>query len=175
MTRRRVGAQLLLPMLLVGVLASCQGGDGVLGVAERNEPLPTLRFETLDGRHLDAASYADGDVLVINVWADWCKPCRAEQPELVRLADHFEDRGVRFLGINYWNDREAARAWVREFGVPYPSLYDPSGRTAADLGYPALPDTFVVDPQGTIRWVVFGETDRHELRGLIEHVLAEQA
>jgi DsbE subfamily thiol:disulfide oxidoreductase len=170
----RVSARGSILVLLLVCLSSCQDGDGVLGVAERNEPLPTLRFETVDGDHLDAASYADGDVLVINVWADWCKPCRAEQPMLVDLADRYDGEGVRFLGINYWNDRDAARAWVREFGVPYPSLYDPSGRTAADLGYPALPDTFVVDPGGTIRWVVFGETDGRELRGLIDHVLAEQ-
>jgi DsbE subfamily thiol:disulfide oxidoreductase len=171
--RRHVVAGWLLPFVIVVVLASCQD-DGALGVAERNDPLPTLRYRTLEGEHLDAASYADGDVLVINVWADWCKPCRAEQPHLVQLADRFEDQGVRFLGINYWNDRDAARAWVREFDVPYPSLYDPTGRTAADLGYPALPDTYVVDPEGTIRWVVYGETDGRELRGLIEHVLAEQ-
>jgi DsbE subfamily thiol:disulfide oxidoreductase len=173
-TCRRLPTWRVLPFVIVAVLVSCQGDDGALGVAERNDPLPALRFETLDGEQLDAASYADGNVLVINVWADWCTPCRAEQPQLVQLADHFEDDGVRFLGINYFNDRDAARAWVREFEVPYPSLYDPTGRTAADLGYPALPDTYVVDPEGTIRWVVFGETDERELRGLIEHVLGEQ-
>jgi cytochrome c biogenesis protein CcmG/thiol:disulfide interchange protein DsbE len=141
-------------------------------VAEQDQPLPRLAGETLDGAHLDAASYADGDVLVINVWADWCAPCRREQPQLVRLAERLEGRGVRFLGINYQDDRDAAKAWVREFGVPYPSLFDPSGRSAVDLGFPALPDTYVVDPGGTIRWVVYGETDERELAGLIDDVLA---
>jgi hypothetical protein len=50
--------------------------------------------------------------------------------------------------------------------------FDPSGRTAAELGYPALPDTYVVDGEGTIRWVVYGETDERELAGLIDDVLA---
>lgn len=164
-----------LPLVLFGflaVLASCEDGGSVFGAASRDEPLPVLTGESLDGERLDASAYADGNVLVINVWADWCAPCRREQPQLVRLADRYQDEGVRFLGINYQDDRDAARAWVREFQVPYPSLFDPSGRSAADLGFPALPDTYVVDPGGTIRWVVYGETDEDELAGLIDLVLA---
>ena len=164
----------VIPFLLfvVAALASCGGDDSVFGVAEVDQALPRLSGETVDGERLDAASYADGDVLVINVWADWCAPCRREQPQLVRLADRYRDDGVRFLGINYQDDRDAARAWVEEFGVPYPSLFDPSGRSAAQLGFPALPDTYVVDPGGTIRWIVYGETDERELADLIDDVLA---
>lgn len=159
-------------LALLALFGSCTGDESVIGVAEQDAPLPRLAGETVDGDHLDAASYADGSVLVINVWADWCAPCRREQPQLVRLADRYEDEGVRFLGINYQDDRDAARAWIEEFGVPYPSLFDPSGRSAADLGFPALPDTYVVDRGGTIQWVVYGETDERELAGLIEDVLA---
>jgi DsbE subfamily thiol:disulfide oxidoreductase len=152
-------------------LAACTGGDGSpLGVARMDDPLPPLAGETLDGARLEASSYAGGDVLVINVWAYDCAPCRHEQPMLVELAGRYDD--VRFLGINYRDDLDAAKDWVREFDVPYPSLYDRSGRTAADLGYPALPDTYVVDRDGTIRWAVFGATDEEELTGLIEDVLA---
>jgi DsbE subfamily thiol:disulfide oxidoreductase len=165
----------VLPLLVIaflGAMASCEEGNPVFGAASRDEPLPTLTGESLDGEHLDAAIYAEGNVLVINVWASWCDPCRREQPQLVRLADRYRGDGVRFLGINYQDDRDAARAWVRDFRVPYPSLFDPPGRSAADLGFPALPDTYVVDPGGTIRWVVYGETDERELTGLIEEVLA---
>jgi DsbE subfamily thiol:disulfide oxidoreductase len=163
---------LILPCLVLLLGSACSGGgDSLFGIARVDEPLPRLSGETLDGDRLDASAHADGSVLVINVWADWCDPCREEQPQLVRLADRYRDE-VRFLGINYQDDRDAARAWVEEFGVPYPSLYDPSGRTAAELGYPALPDTYVVDREGTIRWVVFGATDGPELAGLIDDVLA---
>lgn len=154
------------------MLTACAGGDSVAGVAEQDRPLPRLVGETLEGDPLHAGRYADGDVLVINVWADWCRPCRREQPQLVRLAERYADRGVRFLGINYNDDHDAARGWVQEFDVPYPSLFDPAGRSAADLGYPFLPDTYVVDRDGRIRWVVFGETDERELAGLIDDVLA---
>lgn len=162
----------ILILALLALLVSCTGDDSVFGVAEQDAPLPRLAGETVDGDTLDAESYADGSVLVINVWADWCAPCRREQPQLVRLADRFEGEGVRFLGINYQDDRDAAQAWIEEFGVPYPSLFDPSGRSAVELGFPALPDTYVVDRGGTIRWAVYGETDERELAGLIDDVLA---
>jgi DsbE subfamily thiol:disulfide oxidoreductase len=161
----------VLILALLALLGSCTGDDSVVGVAEQDAPLPRLAGETVDGDNLDAESYADGSVLVINVWADWCAPCRREQPQLVRLADRYQDEGVRFLGINYQDDRDAAKAWIEEFGVPYPSLFDPSGRSAVDLGFPALPDTYVVDRGGTIRWVVYGETDERELADLIDEVL----
>jgi DsbE subfamily thiol:disulfide oxidoreductase len=159
-------------VFVFAALTACVAGDSLAGVAEQDRPLPRLAGETLEGDPLHAGRYANGDVLVINVWADWCRPCRREQPQLVRLAKRYADRGVSFLGINYNDDHDAARAWVEEFGVPYPSLYDPAGRSAADLGYPFLPDTYVVDRDGTIRWVVFGETDERELAGLIDDVLA---
>ena len=152
------------------VSASCAGDDGsILGVAAADDPLPRLAGETLRGDRIDATTYAAGRVLVINVWAHDCAPCRQEQPMLTELADRYRD--VRFLGINYDDDLDAARAWIREFDVSYPSLFDPAGRTAATLGYPALPDTYVVDRDGTIRWLVFGATDREELTGLIDDVL----
>lgn len=153
--------------------ASCAEDSGPFGVARVDHPLPQLDGEDLHGESLDAAAYADGAVLVINVWADWCAPCRREQPQLVRLANRYMDDGVRFLGINYQDDRDAAHGWVREFDVPYPSLFDPWGRTAAHLGFPALPDTYVVDGDGTVRWVVYGETDARELARLIEDVLPD--
>jgi cytochrome c biogenesis protein CcmG, thiol:disulfide interchange protein DsbE len=158
-------------LLLLLLLSACSEADGsVSGVARLDEPLPRLAGETLDGDRVEASSYADGNVLVINVWAHDCPPCKAEQPMLVELAHRYDD--VRFLGVNYRDDRDAAKDWVREFDVPYPSVYDRSGRTAADLGYPFIPDTYVVDRGGTIRWVVFGATDETELSGLIEDVLA---
>lgn len=166
------GVLLIALVAAIGPVGAACGSDDASPVARRDEPLPRLVGETLTGERLDALGYADGDVLVINVWADWCDPCRREQPALVRLAERYDDEGVRFLGINYQDDRDAARAWVEQYDVPYPSLFDPAGRTAVSLGFPALPDTYVVDRDGIVRWVVFGETDAEELGGLIEDVLA---
>ncbi len=70
------------------------------------------------------------------------------------MAKRYEDRGVRFLGINHMDQTAAATEWVRHYGVPYPSIADPSGKFATDLDYFGLPDTYVVDPTGTIRYAI---------------------
>lgn len=139
-----------------------------------DEPLPVLEGKTLEGEQISTRDFI-GRVLVLNVWASWCGPCTAEQPALARLANRYEARGVSFLGINHLNDKTEAMAWARNYDVPYPSLYDPAGAFADDLGYPYLPDTFVVDAAGNLRVKIFGETNEQELGQLIDEVLAGQA
>ena len=160
---------LIVPAVL---LQACGRPDASgTGVAEDDRPLPRLAGRSLEGEPLDLHRFAGGLPIVINVWAHDCPPCREEQPVLVELAHRYEGE-VRFVGINYQDDRDAARDWVQEYDVPYPHLYDPHGRTAVDLGYPFIPDTYVVDRDGVIRWVVFGATDEAQLDGLIADVLA---
>jgi cytochrome c biogenesis protein CcmG, thiol:disulfide interchange protein DsbE len=172
---RALGPRLVagLPILLLCLMLQACGSaqrSSPAGVARIDERLPRLAGETVEGEPIDVSELAEGKPLVINVWAHDCAPCREEQPMLVELADRFEG-DVRFVGINYQDDRDAARSWIREYDVSYPNLYDRRGRTAVDLGYPFIPDTFVVDAGGTIRWAVFGATDERELGGLIEDVL----
>ena len=83
----------------------------------------------------------------------------------------YEGRGVEFVGVDYRDDRAAAERWIEDFGVSYPSLYDPDGRTAATLGFPFLPDTYLVDASGTMRYAIYGETSAEELSGLIDELL----
>jgi DsbE subfamily thiol:disulfide oxidoreductase len=144
------------------------------GVERRDEPLPALSGPALEGPALDAADFR-GSILVVNVWATWCDPCRREQPALQRLSERYADRGVRFLGINYADDEAKARNWVDRFGVGYPSLADPSGGFADDLGFIGLPDTYVVDAAGIIRFAIFGETTEAEVSGLLDELLAASA
>lgn len=145
--------------------------DATGAVVQRiSEPLPTLEGEAVDGSDVSTADLT-GQVLVVNVWATWCHPCEQEQPALVQVAKRYADRGVRFLGVNVQDGVAAARAWVTRFGVPYPSLFDPAGRSAAKLGYIGLPDTYIVDRTGTIKIAINGETSAEQLGGLIDEVL----
>ena len=145
--------------LFVGREGSTPTDTGVVtGPVAMDEPLPTIDGRSLSGEDL-STDRLRGKVGVLNVWATWCGPCRREQPGLQRLADHYGAR-VRFMGINYQDDRIAAARWAEdEFRVTYPSLYDPNGKTASQLGYPYLPDTYVIDRSGTIRWAIQGETN----------------
>lgn len=152
-----------------------RGDDGAAsgGPVAMSAPLPALKGPSVSGGTVDLADLR-GHVGVLNVWATWCDPCRAEQPGLVRTALAYADRGVRFVGLNYQDNIAAARAWIDEFDVPYDSLVDEQGRFADDLGFPYLPDTYIVDAQGTIRWVIYGETSEDELGRLLDEVLAGQ-
>lgn len=141
------------------------------GVARIDEAFPGLQGESVVGPPVDTAS-SEWSVLVVNVWATWCEPCRREQPALQQVQASYDDRGVEFVGVDYRDDRAAAERWVQDFDVTYPSLYDPDGRTAATLAFPFLPDTYLVDASGTMRYAIYGETSVEELSGLIDEVLA---
>jgi len=171
-------AVIVVAALVVSLLAAFvfrpRGGDPRRegGVVEMDQPMPDLTaIDTVSGDPLPADAFK-GSATVINVWANWCAPCRQEQPALLATQARYAGQDVRFVGINYNDDLELARRWVDDFDVTYPSLYDPQGRTAALLDYPFLPDTYVVDAAGTIRYAIYGETDEAELSGLIDDVLA---
>jgi thiol-disulfide isomerase/thioredoxin len=137
------------------------------------EPLPVLAGEDLQGHPISSEDFL-GDVLVVNAWASWCEPCAQEQPVLAAAAKRYADQGVRFLGINHQDQEATALDWVRSYHVPYPSLYDPSGKFAAPLRYFGLPDTYVVDPHGTIRYVIGpGAVTDEQLSTAIDGVLAQ--
>jgi thiol-disulfide isomerase/thioredoxin len=163
--------------MLAGAVActKSQATEAGTGVRSMSEPLPVLRGEDLQGNQISSTDLA-GHVLVVNAWASWCTPCEQEQPALVQVATRYENRGVRFLGINHMDQTAAATEWVRTYHVPYPSIADPSGRFAAVFDYFGLPDTYVVDASGTIRYAVGpGATTATQLSGLLDEVLAAQS
>jgi thiol-disulfide isomerase/thioredoxin len=151
--------------------SSSEAGTSVRAV---DEPLPTLSGQSLDGHDLSSADYA-GKVLVVNAWASWCEPCILEQPQLVQVAKRYASRGVQFLGLDHMDQDAAAKAWVESYHVPYPSIADPTGKFAASLDYVGLPDTYVVDRTGTIRYAIGpGATSANQLSGVLDQVLADQ-
>ena len=165
---------LLSPLLALAMLgAACTGTSDGLGLVAADRPLPALTGPTVQGGHVAATDYA-GHVLVVNFWATWCGPCREEQPALQQVWGDYQSRGVRFVGVNYRDDSAAAGAWIDEFGVTYPSIEDPSGAWADDFGFLGLPDTYVSDAGGTIRYVVTGATTAEQLSGVLDELLAAQ-
>ena len=170
-----VGVGLAVVLLAAFVLRPRGDARTEGGVVEMDQPLPDLTsFETVSGDRLPADAF-DGEVTVINAWATWCDPCLREQPALLATQERYAGQDVEFVGINYGDDRDLARRWISEKAVDYPSIYDPDGRTAALLDYPFVPNTYLVDAGGTIRYAIFGETDEDELSGLIDDVLTQNA
>ncbi|MEM1129032.1 MAG: DsbE family thiol:disulfide interchange protein [Pseudomonadota bacterium] len=108
-------------------------------------------------------------VKLVNYWASWCAPCRAEHPQLEQLADE----GITIYGINYKDEPAKALAFLEELGDPYAALgADESGRTALEWGLYGVPETFVIDADGVVRLRFAGPITRAILEEKIRPAIA---
>jgi cytochrome c biogenesis protein CcmG/thiol:disulfide interchange protein DsbE len=112
-----------------------------------------------------------GKVWLLNVWASWCGACREEHPVLVEFAK----RGVApVYGLNYKDQRADGLGWLQKFGNPYTdSVFDPDGRIGIDYGVYGVPETFVIDRAGVIRYKHIGPVTPEVLRERIEPLLRQ--
>jgi thiol-disulfide isomerase/thioredoxin len=150
------------------------GADGLIAVEDR-QMLPALVGTTLDGEPLDVADYR-GQVVVLNFWASWCPPCRAETPALLEVAAQTADLGVQLIGVNVKDERSSAVAFERNQEVTYPSLYDQPGELL--LRFRRIvpqtpPTTLIVDQQGRIAGFFAGQVRLSDLLGPVQQVAAE--
>jgi thiol-disulfide isomerase/thioredoxin len=154
-------------------------GKGVITtVAEHDRKAPgAVEGATLGGGHASLAGLR-GKVVVVNVWGSWCPPCRAEAPMLAQASRELAGKGVAFLGIDSRDPSEAAaQAFVRQMNIPYPSIYDRSGRTLlafhGTLAPNSIPSTIVVDKQGRVASSVIGPISRTTLDDLVDDAGAQ--
>jgi len=172
-------------LLLLSACSSSEGTSGntgyitgrgvitTLAAADREKP-GEVSGTTLAGEEVSLSDYL-GKIVVVNVWGAWCPPCRAEAPDLVAAAEQLPDDEVVFLGINTRDlDKAQAQAFVRTYDVPYPSIYDQSGRTLLafheTLTPNAIPSTVVIDEQGRVAASVLGEVSKETLLDLVDEV-----
>jgi len=121
---------------------------------------------------LSSSDLASGEVTLVNFFASWCVPCRAEHPLLMQLA---EEGTIRLVGINYKDRPEDAVQWLEELGNPYTQIgSDLNGRAGIDWGVSGVPETFIVDGNGGIRHQqigpIFPEILEKEILPLIEEL-----
>jgi cytochrome c biogenesis protein CcmG/thiol:disulfide interchange protein DsbE len=148
-----------------------------------DKPAPQFELPAVEGLAMPGLSTADlagsgaesgaesGTVTLVNFFASWCVPCKAEHPILVRLAAR---EGVRLVGVNYKDKPEDAVRFLEEMGNPYARVgADPQGRASLDWGLTGVPETFVIGPEGTIRYRHPGPINPPDVESLILPAIAE--
>jgi peroxiredoxin len=151
------------------------GGDGSIIVVEpaQRAPAPDVRATTLDGDTFDLVDYR-GQTVVMNVWASWCAPCRAEAPELQEVWEEEQDNGVQFVGLNTRDSTVAAQGFAESMGLTFPSIFDPDGQVqlqfSDSLPPQAIPSTLVIDGSGRVAARILGKVSAATLRGVIDEV-----
>ena len=136
------------------------------------KPAPEFSLESLDSPSLTIAQ-ADllGKVWMLNVWASWCAACREEHPALVEFG---RKNAVPMYGLNYKDERAAGLRWLANFGNPYThSLYDRDGRVGIDWGVYGVPETFIIDKNGTVRFKHIGALTPEVIRTRIEPLVRQ--
>jgi thiol-disulfide isomerase/thioredoxin len=126
----------------------------------------TLSGATLSGSKFTLRALRD-HVVVVNVWASWCGPCRAESPLLARMAGRLQPHGVVFVGIDERDDAATARQFATRAGARYPELFDPDGQLLAhlpQLPQMGIPSTLIVDPAGRAAARIIGAVHIAALR-----------
>ena len=184
---------------VVGLLAGCSTGDDAVaqgGTFEfvspggktdifynppdrRGKPGLISGPDLMNSSRTIAVDDFVGDVVVINVWGQWCGPCRAEASALQKVYEATHPEGVAMLGIDVRdNNREAAQDFVKDRKLTYPSIYDPAMRTMLAFGgkYPTsvIPSTVVLDRQHRVAAVFLRELLAEDLQPVVQRIAAEK-
>lgn len=197
---RRCGAAVATAVLLGATMSGCSTGDDAVaqgGTFEfvspggqidiyydppqsRGRPGPIRGPDLMDPNRTISLDDFAGQVVVINVWGQWCGPCRAEMPELQQVYDATRSAGVAFLGIDVRdNNRQAAVDFIVDRRVTFPSIYDPPMRTMVALGarYPTtvIPSTVVLDRKHRVAAVFLRALLAEDLEPVVRRLAAEAA
>jgi thiol-disulfide isomerase/thioredoxin len=163
MTSRPAHRTLALALVVVGLAACTSGGT----TAPAAGPLLPSAVDTLPA--MDASTFGTlvaqqrGTPLLVNIWASWCTPCQEETPEIVAAHATWGDR-VRFIGVDAQDDRGDATTFLAQYGVPYPSVFDPSNAIAVSYGLFSPPATLFFDADGTLVKTFPGQISAADLR-----------
>ncbi|WP_199431010.1 TlpA disulfide reductase family protein [Qaidamihabitans albus] len=190
---RRAPAALL---CAVAVLAGCSSGDDAVSQgsnfsfvspggktdifyaeAERQSPIELSGDDLFDENKRISTADFSGKVVVVNIWGQWCGPCRVEAPEMQKVYERTRDKGVQVLGIDVRDyDRKPPQDFMRDRGLTYPSIYDPPGRSLLQLkGYPrsVVPSTIILDKQHRVAAIFLRDLLASDIQPVVERLAAE--
>jgi len=151
-----------------------QASEAALDV-EVGEPVPDFRLDTPDGGALQLSDYL-GQAVVLNFWATWCGPCRAEMPELQGIHDQYGASGLlTVIGVDEMESEDSVRSFVDELDLTFPMALDRRGEVAETFGLIGLPGTFFIDADGILRARVLGQLHGELLEDGLASILGASA
>lgn len=163
-------------VLLVGILAAIVVFGLQLARRQQTQPTqgaaPDFAITTFDGQDLSLNDLR-GQIVVLNFWASWCGPCRVEAPDLQRIHERYQDRGVVVVGITYTDTDAKSLAFMDEFGMTYPNGPDRGNRISDRYNIQGVPETFVIDREGKVAHFIYAPTSEQQLTIMLDGLLGE--
>jgi cytochrome c biogenesis protein CcmG/thiol:disulfide interchange protein DsbE len=133
---------------------------------------PSFELTALDGRPM-VLSAQSGRIVVLNVFASWCAPCRLEAPDIEQTWRAYQGRDVQFFGLGYKDAPSKAQAFLDEFDVTYPCAVESENSTALEYGVTGVPETFVIDRDGRVLHHIIGPVEGTRLAALLDEALSQ--
>jgi cytochrome c biogenesis protein CcmG/thiol:disulfide interchange protein DsbE len=140
---------------------------------QENHPAPDFALSDLDGATVQLSALR-GQVVLVNVWATWCPPCRAEMPMIEAAYAQYREQGFTVLAVNQREDARTVADYMAESGLSFPALLDRDGAVSTAYRANVLPSSFFIDRAGVVRAVYRGPMSRGVIAGTVEQLLAEE-
>ena len=169
-----LAAVALLALLAFGVAGQADDSSIDVAVAKGHYPAApsaTRRLPVLQGAGTESLAGLRGRYVLLNVFASWCDPCKAEAPVLEQAQKRLAAAGGTVLGVTYLDNASDSEAFVRAHGVTYPVIRDVSGDFVRSFGTTGVPESFLIDPRGRIVALRRFQLDQHWVDTTIPHVL----
>ena len=171
-----LGLILLAAILTVNLVSPGASGTAVNDLstipAEVNYPAPQLSLENISGKTESLADFRD-KVVLVNNWATWCPPCKAEMPTLVAFYNEHQSDGLMIIAIEAGEAKDQVQSFAEQYKMPFAVWLDPQGKSVNAFKNQNLPSSYVIDRSGIVRLMWTGEINRETLEKYVTPLLAE--
>ena len=160
----KAAALIVLVVIVAATVLLIQGKDSLFGPVQPTRlhpgsPAPNIVLPGLDGKTVDLKDYR-GKVVFLNIWATWCPTCRDEMPSMEKLYQELKGQAFEILAVSV--DKAGAKAvapFMKSHKLSFPALLDPEGTIAKPYGVTGVPESFIINKEGTIERIVIGPID----------------